>query len=113
MSMPLLVKAYQCSPHKAGTIRDADFWLLLQNSGIQVLNLVTAFIPTYKDPVLSSFARRAMLAMIIWGLLCVIGAIVLYTLAPTESSAIVSCVGPTIQAFVLVQGLVEKKGKID
>ena len=111
ISIPILIKAYQYSPHQRGTTKDADFWLLIQSGGMQVLNLVTAFIPTYKDRRLSAYTRRWMLAVLVLGLFCVIGAIILYTQAPAEWSAMLNCVAPIIQAFVLVQALIEEKGK--
>lgn len=52
-----------------------------------------------------------MLAVLVLGLFCVIGSIILYTQAPAEWSAMLSCVAPIIQTFVLVQALIEEKRK--
>ena len=52
-----------------------------------------------------------MLTVLILGLFCVMGAIILYTQAPAEWSAMLNCGAPIIQTLVLVQALIEEKGK--
>lgn len=80
---------------------------------MQVLNLGAAAIPIYRDHQLSTYTRVSMLAMSGLGLFFIVGAMVLYTLVPTEWSAMINCMGGAVQCFVLVQVLIEKKEKRD
>ncbi|KAL8712293.1 MAG: hypothetical protein Q9220_003444 [cf. Caloplaca sp. 1 TL-2023] len=113
VSIPLLYKAYEHSPHRPGSTRDADFWLLVQNSVMQCLNLMTAGLLTIKDRSLQRAFRQAMLGVQLLGISCIISAVVLYTQVPTEWSAMLACVAPALEAFWLVHLLLAKKDKQD
>lgn len=78
---------------------------------MQTLGLVAAAISTFKDPYFSAYGRGWMLTMLGLGFCCVVGAVVLYTVVPTEWSALINCTGGALQAFVVVQALTEKKEK--
>lgn len=113
ISIPAIVQAFRYSSHKPGGVEDADFWLLLQAGGMQILNLGTSAYAICKDRMFSRFDRNFLLTMTVAGILFIVAACVLYTKAPTEWSAIVNCFAGFIQAFIVVQVLFDKKAKRD
>lgn len=105
--MPLVAQGFLCSPHQHGTVADADFWFLIQNSSMSVLGILTMAKP---------FRKRQIFWM--WGpmaaaVVCAVLAPVFYLRIPTEWSALMSVFAGAIQAFVTLQiALLADEGNI-
>ena len=84
MTIPFIGQAYRYSAQEPGTLKDADFWFLLQSSFMQLLNLMTASVSIYNDTTIHKPTRRWMLAATVLGLLPTMGAIAVYVRLPTD-----------------------------
>ena len=80
---------------------DADFWLLLQSSVMQLLGLFTPMLPVYRRP--SKYAWVWTWVLVAAGSCCAIIVVPLYVIAPTIWSALLSFFGSAGQAFMLLQ----------
>ncbi|KAF4635570.1 hypothetical protein G7Y89_g2523 [Cudoniella acicularis] len=80
-------------PHQLGTVQDADFWYLVQSSGVQWLFVLTIiiYIRTRNDLTFESWFWTWM--FIFLAIICSAAAIPCYFYLPTEWSAVVSLVG--------------------
>jgi len=70
--------ALKYSTHQHGTVQDADFWYLIQSSGMQLLSVLTVviFIWTRNDLTFESWSWSS--AFISLAILCPFGAIPCY-----------------------------------
>ncbi|KAL8837105.1 MAG: hypothetical protein Q9170_002662 [Blastenia crenularia] len=91
-----------------GSTSDADFWLLIQNSLIQLLVLVTTTLTSlgskrWKPAKTLRWPRLLSWCLPSLGFSCALGAPLLYILVPTMYSAIVSFLGSAMQAGIVLQ----------
>jgi hypothetical protein len=96
-----LIPAWQRSPDLAGSTADADFWLLLQSSAMQLLGLFTAVYPLWAS--IKTASWRWMQILIILGCACALAAVPIYVRLPTMWSAVVSFLGTAAQAYMTLQ----------
>ncbi|KAI9890051.1 MAG: hypothetical protein M1814_004567 [Vezdaea aestivalis] len=113
LTIPTISLASYYSPHVRGTVRDADFWLLIQNDGMQMLNCAITALAVQPGQGLSTQTCVFLRSLLGLGAASVVLAWVLYTQISTEWSAMANCVPGIVQAYVLVQVFFEKKVKRD
>ncbi|KAL8660014.1 MAG: hypothetical protein Q9202_006840 [Teloschistes flavicans] len=100
LTIPFLWKAYQYSPHTAGTREDSDFWFLVQSSVSQSIGLLISALGLWK---LKSTPLWVWLPPTTIAAVCDILAMPLYLFAPTEWSYFCVMVAGAIQSFMVLQ----------
>ena len=96
VTIPFIGQAYRYSSHEPGTLKDADFWFLLQSSCMQLLNLATTLISMYKDTNIHKATRQWMFATTVLGMLTTVSAMAIYVRLPTEWSSMLACIAPIL-----------------
>ena len=91
---------YNYSPHEHGTVKDVDFWSLLENTTTQLFGVVTAAIPLWSRKNISNGLAAGLIA---FAVVTTILAVPLYLKAPTEWSQIFAMMGASVQAFMMLQ----------
>ena len=101
----LLVPAWRRSGQKAGSSTDADFWLLLQTTSMQLLSLFTTLAPLY-----GRNSEHSLPWPLIWtrvlgvlGFCCSAGAVPLYLFVPIFWSSALSFLGSAFQTGLVLQ----------
>ncbi|KAK5400935.1 hypothetical protein LTR06_011104 [Exophiala xenobiotica] len=101
----LLVPAWRRSSQKAGSSTDADFWLLLQTTSMQLLSLFTTLAPLYGKK-----SEHSLPWPMIWtrvlgvlGFCCSAAAVPLYLFVPTFWSSALSFLGSAFQTGLVLQ----------
>ncbi|KAI2624879.1 hypothetical protein GGR54DRAFT_637779 [Hypoxylon sp. NC1633] len=95
--------AFSRSPSEAGTTEDADFYLLIQNTMIQVLGLVTAVGTVYRRSHENAIAWICALSLTAIGIICAVVSVPLYLCKPTFWSAFTSFSASATQAGVTLE----------
>ena len=101
-TVPVFV-AWSRFPNAHGTTQDADFWMLLQSSVMQLLNLLTIVYPASQKSLMHwrPWFWAWMYAMT--SCLCLLAATALYVLVPVKWSAVLSFGGSVAQALLILQ----------
>ena len=99
-SVPLFVLGLICSPHKAGSMGDAEFYFQLQASLTQSLITVMAHILISRG---GQLPKQLGLGLTAASLVCTTLPVLLYTAVPTEWTGFLRMVGSSIQAYMILQ----------
>jgi hypothetical protein len=108
--------ALKYSTHQHGTVQDADFWYLIQSSGMQLLSVLTVVISIWTRNDLTFESWSWSWAFISLAILCPFGAIPCYLYLPTDWSAAISFVGSAAQGFMVLMSMFtipDVKTKVD
>lgn len=112
-TIPILVVAWQYSPHTPGTTKDSDFWFLVQSCGMAIFSLITVAIPMWKGTHLPGHGWYWTWAFMGLAMFLAFAAPFAYAYAPAEWSSLFMIVVSAIQALVTLQlSLVADSGKI-
>ncbi|KAM0801142.1 hypothetical protein BDR22DRAFT_211090 [Usnea florida] len=95
VGMPMVAKGFLGSPHRHGTLEDADFWFLIQSSSMNVLAIFTVALPLLN--------RRIFWIPMALAVICALVAPLFYIFFDTEWSALMRMFAGAIQAFITMQ----------
>jgi uncharacterized membrane protein len=93
--------AYKFSTSESGTMADADFYILIQNSIMMIFGILMGCYPTFSQP--GSTAKRWAHILAVIGTTCCISAIPIYLYFATIWSAWVSFVAALVQGYMVLQ----------
>jgi hypothetical protein len=103
VSAILVYKAWEYSPHEPGTVKDADFWFLLQGSSMQLLGIAAIIFSLTQSSTLPKQPRTWTLTFVVTSSGSTVAPILLYLYAPTEWSSMLAFAGSAMQALVILQ----------
>ena len=103
LTLPTVALGWQYSIHKIGTIKDSDFWFLLQSCGMALLNLLTVALPMWKGTCLPKASSTILWIFMAVGAISAISAPVFYLYLPTQWSSFLNIIAGAIQAFATLQ----------
>src|SRR3569833_2550949 len=89
-----VVLAWRSADDIPGSMSDVDFWLLVQNSTLQLLGIFVSIFPIYRKSFASGWIWTWVFAVI--GSICAVTAVPLYLYAPTIWSASISYLGSAV-----------------
>jgi hypothetical protein len=96
-----MIQAGRLASNTTGSTSDVDFWLLIQNSIMQILGIFTAMFPMYGRSTAHAWIWAQIFTAV--GSCCAIAAVPLYIYVPTIWSASVSSIGSASQGFIALQ----------
>jgi hypothetical protein len=96
-----LILAWRLSANVLGSTSDADFYLLIQNSTMQLLGLFMAMYPIARRSGSSAWQWARVFTAA--GALCAIAAIPMYLYLPTMWSALMAFFGSIAQAIMTLE----------
>jgi hypothetical protein len=104
-TIPTCALGWRYSDHLPGSTGEADFWFLVQNSCMGVLNLSILALPLIKEKVLSDYLWIQLWTWgyLLLGILSALMAPMAYIYMPTEWSAYMSVLFGIIQVAVTWQ----------
>jgi hypothetical protein len=111
-----LILGWQRSSGEPGTTADTDFYLLIQNSIMQLLGIFTAIYPLRRGLKATAFRWAQFFA--VCGVACAFGSVPMYLYLPTMWSSLVSFFGAvgqamtTLELALIVDAQRAEKGKI-
>ncbi|KAF2236428.1 hypothetical protein EV356DRAFT_498457 [Viridothelium virens] len=93
--------AWKLSSSTKGSTKDADFYLLIQSSAMNILGIFTAVYPTWNWP--ASHAKRWAYTFTVLGIVCATVSILVYLYVSMIWSGLLSFSAAAIQAFMVLQ----------
>ncbi|KAB8360836.1 hypothetical protein FH972_024570 [Carpinus fangiana] len=102
-TLPAVAVGWQHSEHLAGTVKDADFWFLLQSCIMQVSNTLTVAVLLQNDHNLLGVQRWYTAGAMSGVVICSPASLIAYCFLTTEWSALLNVLAGSIQAFVTLQ----------
>ena len=105
--IPLGLAFHNSSSNALGSTSDSDFWLLIENSLMQILGLITttliSIVPRLRGPHVWVWPKSLIGCIAVLGLDCALAAPVLYVRFRPIYSALVSFLASAAQACLVLQ----------
>ncbi|KIW19636.1 hypothetical protein PV08_00210 [Exophiala spinifera] len=96
---------WQYSSHTRGTVKDANFWFLVQSCLVQILGVVITVFALFSSPRLPKQPWNWAWAFVVTSIGLTAGSVPAYLYAPTEWSTLMAFLGSTAQMCVVLQAM--------